>query len=120
MLSFDAYMCWIPFWHHSSSGTGRPVLELEHQRSQIGTMPIWGAKFRNWAPLLGTENLILHLSATLNAQCQFGKVGVPVPELYNQFQNWNGAEMGSNIYMINYNMIKIILEEMADRQAMLP
>jgi hypothetical protein len=47
-------------------------------------------------------------------------VGVPVPELYNQFQNWNGAEMGSNIYMINYNMIKIILEEMADRQAMLP
>jgi hypothetical protein len=32
------------------------------------------------------------------AWCRFGNVGVPVPELDDQCQNWNGAKMGSNTY----------------------
>jgi hypothetical protein len=51
-----------------------------------------------------TPNTILQISVIpkwaptqKNHDCRFKKVGVPVPELDNQCQNWNGAEMGSNI-----------------------
>ena len=43
-----AYICWTPFRHRSSSGTGRPVPELEHPHSQIGTVPKWGTQCWNW------------------------------------------------------------------------
>jgi hypothetical protein len=36
-------------------------------------------------------------------------MGVPVPELDDQFQNWNGAEMGSNIYSSRQH--KFIVDE---------
>ena len=56
------YICWTPFWHHSSPGTGHPVPELEHTHAQIGTLPIWGAQFRNWMPSAGTGlDKICHL-----------------------------------------------------------
>ena len=52
-----------------------------------------------------TPNTILRISlipkwapTQKNCECHFGKVGVPVPELDDQCQNWNSAEMGSNIY----------------------
>ena len=41
-----------------------------------------------------------------NHKCQFGNVGVPGPELDDQFQDWNGAEMGSNIYTDEHKNIK--------------
>ena len=69
------YICWTPFRHRSSSGTGRPVPELELPCSQIGTVPFWGSQFRNWMPSAGTgfgeichlpnSGMILELGAQL-------------------------------------------------------
>jgi len=44
-----------------------------------------------------------------NRECGFGKVGVPVPELDDQFWNWNGAEMRSNIYMQQHHQIMFVV-----------
>jgi hypothetical protein len=41
---------------------------------------------------------------------QFGYLGVPFPELDDQCRNWNGAEMGSKIYIYIYTCKYIYIQ----------
>jgi hypothetical protein len=71
-----------------SSGTEFLVLKLVTQFQNC----------MNVEPSYGTGLSRSSTGCPILARCQFGKVGVPVPELDYQCRNWNGAKMGSNTY----------------------
>lgn len=80
-----------------------PVVALGCLPPHIGPVPIWGGQCWNRAPHLGTENLILNLSATLTGQWQYGDINIPGQhwtKMRFHCQQWNGAKMGANIYSI--------------------
>ena len=75
------------FWNWSSSfATGCPVSKLCEWRNYI-------------EPSSGTGSSSSSTGSPILARFQFGNVGIPVLELDDQFRNWNGAKMGSNIYI---------------------
>jgi len=74
-ITHTTVLCMLELRHHSSSGTGRPVQELEHPRSQIGTMPKWGTQCWNWT-----------VQCWSWAGCNFAIRAVS--KLGDQFQNW--------------------------------
>lgn len=109
-------LCWTPFWHCPSSGTGY-VNSLSYGTGQISS-PNWhransgrpapavGAQFQQWTTSSGTSCLTLILSVILILGLALGKKFVQFHNweiLRVQFWNWVGARTGSYIiYIYNY------------------
>jgi hypothetical protein len=92
-----------------SSGTGCPVPELVSTRFAIYSIL---DSFWNWAPSVEAPNQLSLIPILAprqkKGQCRFGYVCVPVPELDIQCWNWNGTEMGSNIYTFKTTYITML------------
>ena len=86
MVPFWVFRNETRFWNWVSSfETGCSVLKLLEWQNYTKPSSSTGSSSSSGCPIL--------------ARCQLGNVGVPVPELDDQFQNWNSAKMGSNIYV---------------------